>query len=113
MRFALVVLSALILCGCAEKRLDELGYQERKELADQIVAKCRKLTDGSDAQIKQCGMAEVDAERARRIRSEKTRAAFADALEAGSAGFRAQPSYVPPATTTCTRVGGFVQCNSY
>ena len=113
MRVFLIAVAALSLCGCAEKRLDELGYAERTALANEIVARCRKMTDGSDAQVRQCGMAEVDAERARRARNERTRRAVGMALAGFGDDMQRSAIANRPVTTTCSRSGSFINCNSY
>lgn len=63
MRVVAVALCGLFLGGCAEKTIEEMGYAERQQLAQEILQRCAALgLKPNSPQMEQCINVEVQKE---------------------------------------------------
>ena len=109
-RFVALSLIALALSAC-QKTVDEMTWPEKKQLAQEIMARCEKEGEKpGTAAFDECGITYADQEIARRVNNRRQ---LAMTLRAVGSGLEAYGSQQPKfsKTTICQPWGTGVMCN--
>lgn len=105
-KFLAFAVCCAVLAGC-ETRVEDMSYPQRVALANEIVTRCRGYGIKTNAELKQCEIAEVQREVSRRdqqyVRNQQAALIMAAGMNNASQGYyrAAQtPTYVSP-TVRC------------
>lgn len=106
------VLAVAALAGCETKPIEQMGYAERQELVNKLIARCEAIIpDRNHPQFGVCMEAEIEKEVYTR---HANREAIKAMGEAGEQMQRQQAMYQSRMTTTnCTPMGRSVHCTTW
>ncbi|WP_376711062.1 hypothetical protein [Pseudochrobactrum lubricantis] len=111
MKSAVVLFGLVVLAGCQTKQIEEMGYSEKKALAEQIVQRCyAQGVKPNSPEMNTCSMAEVQKEHYSRrnsaIRQQNAAAAMSAGMANASQGYyrAAANTSAMNRTVTCSRV---------
>jgi hypothetical protein len=118
MKIAFFAAVALGLTACT-KTLDQLSWEEKNQLANAIVAKCRSL-ESDEGRISACISSEINRERSERQAAIDTRRRIGSALASAGDGLqrygsdlqqRSQPNRSVICNTSRTQFGSRTVCD--